>query len=114
MVAHREGVYQGDQCPLWVKSRHLQCKTACPLYPKSGHVQCTSRCPLSANSGRNRDCIPALRKSSRSFAIRQTQRSAAVKLVISIQFLALISYDIKKRSGLTIEKLDIRRKSAAG
>src|SRR5262249_47803589 len=21
------------ECPLWVKSRHLQCKTACPLYP---------------------------------------------------------------------------------
>src|SRR6516162_1896986 len=20
------------QCPLWVKSRHLQCKTSCPLY----------------------------------------------------------------------------------
>ena len=33
---------------------------------------------------------------------------------ISIQFLALISYDIKKRSSLTIEKLDIRRKSTAG
>src|SRR5262245_14421627 len=22
-----------DSCPLWVKSRHLQCKRACPLYP---------------------------------------------------------------------------------
>ena len=21
-------------CPLWVKSRHLQCKKACPLYPR--------------------------------------------------------------------------------
>src|SRR5262245_60924994 len=21
-------------CPLWVKSRHMQCKTACPLYPQ--------------------------------------------------------------------------------
>ena len=30
------------QCPLWVKSRHLQRKTACPLYPESGHVQCTA------------------------------------------------------------------------
>ena len=34
--------------------------------------------------------------------------------VSSIQFLALISYGIEKRSGLTIEKLDIRRQSAAG
>jgi len=22
------------ECPLWVKSRHVQCKTACPLYPR--------------------------------------------------------------------------------
>src|SRR5262249_49494131 len=22
------------QCPLWVKSRHVQCKTACPLWPQ--------------------------------------------------------------------------------
>ena len=22
------------ECPLWVKSRHVQCKTACPLYPQ--------------------------------------------------------------------------------
>jgi len=21
-------------CPLWVKSRHVQCNTACPLYPQ--------------------------------------------------------------------------------
>jgi hypothetical protein len=21
-------------CPLWAKSRHLQCKTACPLFPR--------------------------------------------------------------------------------
>src|SRR5262245_5731744 len=25
----------GGQCPLWVKSRHVQCKTVCPLYPES-------------------------------------------------------------------------------
>jgi hypothetical protein len=23
-----------QQCPLWVKSRHLQCKPSCPLYPR--------------------------------------------------------------------------------
>jgi len=22
-----------SQCPLWVKSRRMQCKRACPLYP---------------------------------------------------------------------------------
>ena len=31
-----------SQCPLWVKSRHLQCKKVCPLRVKSRHVQCTS------------------------------------------------------------------------
>ena len=35
-----------ELCPLWVKSRHVQCKTAC-----SGHVRCNSVCPLCANSG---------------------------------------------------------------
>src|SRR5262245_2765410 len=25
---------RSDECPLWVKSRHMQCKTACPLYPR--------------------------------------------------------------------------------
>src|SRR5262249_16364002 len=25
------------ECPLWVKSRHMQCKTACPLYPRKRH-----------------------------------------------------------------------------
>src|SRR5262249_22878037 len=29
LFMHRE-----QQCPLWVKSRHLQCKTACPRYPQ--------------------------------------------------------------------------------
>jgi hypothetical protein len=30
----REGVDLGsDRCPLWVKSRHLQCINPCPLYP---------------------------------------------------------------------------------
>jgi len=26
--------WKGAQCPLWVKSRHVQCKRACPLYPQ--------------------------------------------------------------------------------
>src|SRR5262249_1817866 len=26
-----------DACPLWVKSRHLQCKTSCLLYPQKRH-----------------------------------------------------------------------------
>src|SRR5262245_14314611 len=24
----------GRQCPLWVTSRHMQCKTPCPVYPR--------------------------------------------------------------------------------
>ena len=32
--AHRKGYVPRIQCPLWVKSRHVQCKTACPLYPQ--------------------------------------------------------------------------------
>src|SRR5262249_62363525 len=26
-------VWERQQCPLWVKSRHVQCKGPCPLYP---------------------------------------------------------------------------------
>ena len=62
----------GRPCPLWVKSRHMQCKSPCPLYPrkrprkrtsangrvrfapKSRHVQCNSSCLLWANSGQRR------------------------------------------------------------
>ena len=40
MVAHRGGVYQGGQCPLWVKSRHVQRTTPCPLCANSGHAIC--------------------------------------------------------------------------
>jgi hypothetical protein len=28
---------KGHQCPLWVKSRQVQCTHACPLSAKSGH-----------------------------------------------------------------------------
>jgi hypothetical protein len=32
------GVHQRrGRCPLWVKSEHLQCKTACPLWANSRH-----------------------------------------------------------------------------
>ena len=30
------------QCPLWVKSRHVQCTRRCPLCANSGHSQCKS------------------------------------------------------------------------
>src|SRR5262245_65962361 len=46
-----EGRHSTRRCPLWVKSRHSQCKTACPLYPESRHVQCKGQCLLWANSG---------------------------------------------------------------
>src|SRR5262245_4929649 len=29
-------IWKGE-CPLWVKSRHVQCTTACPLYPRKRH-----------------------------------------------------------------------------
>ena len=39
---------EDGQCPLWVKSRHLQCKTPCPLYPQLRHRLRIFRCPLRA------------------------------------------------------------------
>src|SRR5262245_51728011 len=27
-------IQEGGRCPLWVKSRHVQCKRPCPLYPR--------------------------------------------------------------------------------
>src|SRR5262245_35821894 len=38
-------------CPLWVKSRHVQCTKACPLYPQSRPQMRPRECPLWANSG---------------------------------------------------------------
>ena len=45
------------QCPLWVKSRHLQCKTQCPLYPQKRTCAVQHECPLSATSGHSRGLI---------------------------------------------------------
>src|SRR5262245_29728177 len=39
------------ECPLWVKSRHMQCKRHVRFTPKSGHVRCKQECPLWAKSG---------------------------------------------------------------
>ena len=33
-LAHRKGSAGCSRRPLWVKSRHVRCKTACPLYPR--------------------------------------------------------------------------------
>jgi hypothetical protein len=38
------------RCPLWVKSRHLQCKKACPIYRRLRTLRGSERL-LSANSG---------------------------------------------------------------
>src|SRR5262249_18457907 len=38
-------------CPLWVKSRHVQCRSSCPLYTRKRHQMRHSECPLRANSG---------------------------------------------------------------
>src|SRR5262249_55293109 len=44
-----------EQCPLWVKSGHLQCKTSCPLYPRKRHQMRHMECPLRDNSGHGLD-----------------------------------------------------------
>src|SRR5262249_60560047 len=58
---------KASRSPLWVKSRHVRCKTSCLLYiatakakfgksghvcftPESGHVRCNGGCPLWAKS----------------------------------------------------------------
>src|SRR6478735_4236136 len=55
------GVPVGE-CPLWVKSRHLQCKTPCPLYPPKADIRAApassykcpnnQHCRMSNNGGR--------------------------------------------------------------
>ena len=42
---HRIGLRTRERIKLLLRAAQ------CPLWVKSGHVQCTSRCPLSANSG---------------------------------------------------------------
>src|SRR5215467_1930268 len=33
-VSISEEAKKHEQCPPWVKSRHVRCKTSCPLYPQ--------------------------------------------------------------------------------
>src|SRR5262245_31150371 len=76
LMAEGEMCLSRQQCPLWVKSKHMQCNRRCPLYPqerrqkqtsakghvcftpKSGHVQCNGRCLLWPNSGHSRRVRP--------------------------------------------------------
>ena len=41
------------ECPLWVKSRHVQCTKPCPLYPRKRTFLGAGEYPLWANSGRD-------------------------------------------------------------
>jgi hypothetical protein len=47
----RRGDPVNDECPLWIKSRHLQRKSACPPYPRKRHQMRHMQCPLLAQSG---------------------------------------------------------------
>src|SRR5262249_14965090 len=40
MVEDRECLSR-QECPLWVRSRHMQCKIACPLYPRKQTLAAT-------------------------------------------------------------------------
>src|SRR5262249_42938839 len=62
----------GDQCPLWVISRHVHVR----LTPESGHVRCKQQCPLwpkaDSCSAANRIVIRSLRRLGRAaLAARQ-------------------------------------------
>ena len=58
------------RCPLWVKSRHVQCANPCPLYTRKRRQMRHMECPLGTNRGqyltatldkllrRVRDCRP--------------------------------------------------------
>jgi len=42
-----------DEChlrPLWVRSRHVHCKSPCPLYPRKRHQSRHMECPPRAKS----------------------------------------------------------------
>src|SRR5262249_43426847 len=45
------GTKRVSQCPLWVKSRHLQCNKRVRFTPESGHVRRDEGCPLTTKSG---------------------------------------------------------------
>src|SRR6516165_7722641 len=50
-IVSESTIQDTSACPLWVKSRHMQCNTACPLYPHSD-IDCVLRAyPLCAKSG---------------------------------------------------------------
>jgi hypothetical protein len=89
-------------CPLWVKSRHLQCTKPCPLYPQyrprkripakgrvrftleSGHVRRVRSCLLWANSGHR--TAHSITSSARPISVLGTLTPSALAVFRSKRF----------------------------
>src|SRR5262245_21702279 len=63
--------------PLWVKSRHLQCKTACPLYPQK---RTSVRMTLIAREDAERSLVGRAMGQARNKVVREDQSLAAVEV----------------------------------
>ena len=98
------------QRPLWVKSRHVQCKGRCPLHPRkrprkrtsanshvgftpeSGHVQRSRPCLLWANSG------PMQRSKKERYSITSSARARSVGGIVRPRAFAVVR--LRTRSNL--------------
>src|SRR5262245_66542663 len=79
-----EGVgYADNQCPLWVKSRHVHCTSPCPLYPRKRHQTRHMECPLWAVSGHSTYSITSSARASRLGGTERPSALAVLRLITS-------------------------------
>jgi hypothetical protein len=70
---------EGAECPLWVKSGHVECKSDICFTTESGHVRCNYGCPLWANSGH---CTSySISSSARPISVFGTVRPSALAVL---------------------------------
>ena len=75
--ANRSSKRRDCPCPLWVKSKHLRCKTPCLLCPESGHAQRKPSCLLWAKSGH---CAAySISSSARPISVFEQVRPSALR-----------------------------------
>ena len=83
------------QCPLWVKSRHVQCKRHVRFTPKSGHVRCTNHVRFVPISGHPEPPCPLA-------DFRQIRAARGRVTMISVNSPGCVSTSIEPACCLTI------------
>src|SRR5215475_6268239 len=80
-----------SKCPLWVKSRHVQCKQVCPLAPRRFDLSQIAHCRTRLEFGRRRSWVSTCLRSDvgcsslRLYWLRVTARRRAARSIFVSQ-----------------------------